>query len=84
MFNPNKRYVFLKENGFIYVLGKDLNEEQKFLLRSMSRVKSRADKKNWLSIKEITKCDTARRNELQGKIIFGYSIYLRLFGLEII
>jgi len=40
--------------------------------------------RNWLSIKRKDKCLFSRRNGIVGKIIFGYSIRLRLFGKDII
>ncbi len=40
--------------------------------------------KNWLSIKKAKDCLFARRNGHTGKIIFGYSIRLRLFGHDLI
>ena len=39
---------------------------------------------NWLSIKKAKDCLFSRRLGYQGKIIFGYSIRLRLFKKEII
>ena len=39
--------------------------------------------KFWLSIKPVSKCYFSRRNGFFGKIIFGYSVCLRLFGKEI-
>ena len=41
-------------------------------------------KPNWLSVKKKDKCFYSRRNGYVGKIIFGYSVRLRLFGIEII
>jgi hypothetical protein len=38
----------------------------------------------WLSIKKASKCFFSRRNGYQGKVIFGYSIRLRLFKMEVI
>ena len=38
----------------------------------------------WLSIKKAKDCLFSRRNGYQGKIIFGYSIRLRLFNKDII
>lgn len=38
----------------------------------------------WLSIKKAEDCLFSRRNGYVGKIIFGYSIRLRLFGKDII
>lgn len=40
--------------------------------------------KNWLSIEHKSNCLFARRNGNIGKIIFGYSICLRLFGKDIL
>ena len=40
--------------------------------------------KNWVSIKPKKKCLYSRRNEIIGKVIFGYSICLRIFGYNII
>jgi len=40
--------------------------------------------KFWLSIKKVEDCLFSRRNGYVGKIIFGYSIRLRLFGKDII
>lgn len=39
---------------------------------------------NWLSIRKAKNCLFSRRNGYEGKIIFGYSIRLRLFGKDII
>ncbi|HAJ79615.1 MAG TPA: hypothetical protein DCO75_07570 [Fibrobacteres bacterium] len=38
----------------------------------------------WLSIKKKEKCLFSRRNGIVGKIIKGYSVRLRLFGIDII
>ena len=38
----------------------------------------------WLSIKKAKDCLFSRRNGYSGKIIFGYSIRLRLFNKNII
>ncbi len=38
----------------------------------------------WLSIRKAKNCLFGRRNGYSGKIIFGYSIRLRLFGKDII
>lgn len=38
----------------------------------------------WLSIKKASNCLFSRRNGFQGKIIFGYSVRLRLFNIDII
>lgn len=40
--------------------------------------------KFWLSVKHKSKCLFSRRNGLSGKLLFGYSIRLRLFGKDII
>lgn len=40
--------------------------------------------KHWLSVKKAKDCLFSRRNGYKGKIVFGYSIRLRLFGKEII
>lgn len=40
--------------------------------------------KFWLSIKKAKNCLFSRRNGHKGKIVFGYSIRLVLFGLNII
>ncbi len=37
-----------------------------------------------LSIKKAKNCIFSRRNGYLGKIVFGYSIILRLFGKDII
>ena len=36
------------------------------------------------SIKPARRCLFSRRNGYHGKIIFGYSVYIRLFGIQII
>lgn len=41
-------------------------------------------KKNWISIKKISKCLFSRRNGKMGIRLFGYSICLRLFGKNIL
>jgi hypothetical protein len=41
-------------------------------------------KKFWLSVKKKEKCLFSRRHGYIGKIIFGYSVRLRLFGRGII
>lgn len=41
-------------------------------------------KKNWLSIRKASKCLFMRRNGHFGKVVFGYSVCLRLFGKTII
>lgn len=38
----------------------------------------------WLSIKKAKDCLFSRRLGFQGKIIFDYSVRLRLFGIDII
>ncbi len=38
----------------------------------------------WLSIRKKDNCLFARRNGYMGKLIFGYSVRLRLFGKELI
>lgn len=38
----------------------------------------------WLSIRLAKKCLFSRRLGFQGKIILGYSVRLRFFGIEII
>ncbi len=38
----------------------------------------------WLSIKPAQNCLFSRRNGYEGKIIFGYSVCLRLFNIDII
>jgi len=40
--------------------------------------------KNWLSIRKASDCLFSRRNGIKGKIIFGYSVCLRLFNKDII
>jgi hypothetical protein len=42
------------------------------------------EKSFWLSIKKASECLFSRRNGYEGKIVFGYSIRLRLFGKNII
>lgn len=41
-------------------------------------------KANWVSIKKKKNCLFSRRNGFYGKIILGYSICLRIFGITII
>ena len=41
-------------------------------------------KKFWLSVKKAKNCLFSRRNGLRGKIIFGYSIRLRMFNFDLI
>jgi hypothetical protein len=41
-------------------------------------------KRFWISVIAKEKCLFSRRNEISGKIIFGYSVRLRLFGKDII
>ncbi len=38
----------------------------------------------WLSIRKKEKCLFSRRNGYFGKLIFGYSVCLRLFGIDIL
>ena len=38
----------------------------------------------WISIKKGNHCLFSRRNGYKGKIIYGYSICLRLFNIDII
>jgi len=38
----------------------------------------------WFSIRKAKNCLFARRNGYIGKVIFGYSVVLRLFGKDII
>ena len=38
----------------------------------------------WLSIKKAKDCIFSRRLGYQGKIILGYSVRLRLFGVDVI
>jgi hypothetical protein len=40
------------------------------------------ERKFWLSIKHKDKCLFSRRNGFKGKIIFNYSVCLRLFGIN--
>ena len=42
------------------------------------------EKPFWISVKKAKDCLFSRRLGYQGKIIFGYSIRLRLFGADII
>lgn len=42
------------------------------------------EQQNWLSIKKANKCLFSRRNGIKGKLIFGYSVMLRIFGIDII
>ena len=42
------------------------------------------NKKFWLSIKRKDDCLFSRRNGCVGKLVFGYSIRLRLFNIDII
>lgn len=38
----------------------------------------------WISIVPIRHCTFSRRNGIKGRVIFGHSVCLRLFGYEII
>ncbi len=38
----------------------------------------------WVSIRKVEKCLFSRRNGYVGKIIFGYSICIRIFGKNLI
>jgi len=38
----------------------------------------------WLSVKKASECFFSRRNGYSGKVVFGYSIRLRLFKMEVI
>lgn len=38
----------------------------------------------WISIRKAKHCFFVRRNGLKGKIIFGYSVCIRIFGKNII
>lgn len=42
------------------------------------------NKRFWLSIKLARNCLFSRRNGYKGKILFGYSVRLRLFGRNLI
>lgn len=42
------------------------------------------EKPFWLSIRKAQNCLFSRRNGYFGKVIFGYSICLRLFGKDLI
>lgn len=50
----------------------------------VSEVKLFSNKNFWLSIRLAKDCVFSRRNGIIGKIIFGYSIRLRLFGRDVI
>lgn len=41
-------------------------------------------KKFWLSIRKADSCLFSRRNGFIGKIIFGYSVCLRMFNYDLI
>jgi len=45
---------------------------------------SNANIPNWISIRKAKNCIFSRRNGHVGKIVLGYSIRLRIFGIEII
>ena len=47
--------------------------------RSVSR-SCAADKKFWISIRRAKDCLFSRRNGYVGKVIFGWSVCIRLFG----
>ena len=40
-------------------------------------------KRNWLSVRKAKNCLFGRRNGYIGKLIFGYSVCFRLFGIDI-
>ena len=37
----------------------------------------------WISIKKAYRCLFSRRNGYHGNLIFGYSVIIRLFGIEL-
>ena len=39
---------------------------------------------NYISIKRLDKCLFSRRHGYQGKIIFGYSVMIRLLNYDLI
>jgi len=41
-------------------------------------------KKFWALIKKADKCLFSRRNGYEGKILFGYSVMIRLFNYDLI
>ena len=48
------------------------------------KMKKCREKLFWLSIKKVEDCLFMRRNGFIGKIIYDYSICLRLFGINIL
>ena len=45
---------------------------------------SPSSKRFWISIQRAERCLFSRRNGYQGKIIFGYSVCVRLFNIDIL
>lgn len=48
----------------------------------MKKIKLR--KSNFISIKHKDGCTFSRRNGYMGKIIFGYSVCIRLFNIDFV
>lgn len=72
-----------QEGSLLDRIWKGENIFSKPLLNEVAPLKI-MEKRFWLSIKHKDKCLFSRRNGYQGKIIFGYSIRLRLFGRNFI
>ena len=41
-------------------------------------------RKFWISIRKAKNCLFSRRNGYRGRIILGYSIMIRLFGVDLV
>lgn len=52
-----------------------------FLKSSLCSILSK-NERFWISIKKAKDCLFSRRNGYRGKIIFGYSICIRIFGIN--
>jgi hypothetical protein len=60
------------------------NDRALVLFLKHVKVNALTARTNWLSVKKAKHCAYSRRKGYSGKIIFGYSIRLRLFNKDLL